>query len=76
MKGKLGPVEAVVTQLSLGFTAVSGLLAGFPPETAALPLLGVAWVLARVKERRAAAGDDETEVEALRDSIKSQEGGA
>jgi hypothetical protein len=51
----IGPVEAIVSQLSIGTATIAYVVAGGVPGGDAIalaPLVGFAWVLARVRERR------------------------
>jgi len=47
-----GPVEAVVAELALCGTAIAGVTAGLPAEVSVLPLIGIAWVGTRARDRQ------------------------
>lgn len=56
-----GPVEAVVAELALCGTAIAGVTAGLPAEVSVLPLIGVAWVGTRARDRQLQARETGSE---------------
>lgn len=71
----IGPIEALVAQLSLGFGAITWVLTGMGSfggveEVAIVPLLGLSWVGARVRERQKRDAVDGASDSEVRDAIE------